>query len=213
MKYLGTIIDSGILDELKKSQYIQAIEELGIIGQNLKKDDIIFHEGDEVNKICIIDRGSVRGEKAYPSGELHIIEIYDEGSIFGTEAAVSKKKTAAMDYICNEDCTVVYLPLKNIDSSGFSRQIYAVLMQQLANDNIKKMNKIEILAERGLRKRIMLYFGILRKKAGGDVITVKMSREQLAQYLGVNRSALSSELNKMRREKIIDFEKDIFRFL
>ena len=40
-----------------------------------------------------------------------------------------------------------------------------------------------------------------------------MSREQMAQYLCVNRSALSNELNKMKREKIIDFEKDKFRIL
>ena len=213
MKYLGTIIDSGILSELRKSEYMQAFEELSVIGQNMRKDDVLFHEGDEVNKICIIARGSIRGEKAYPSGELHIIQILDEGSIFGTEAAVSKKKTAPMDYICNEDSTVVFISLKSIDSSRFSRQIYQVLMQQLADDNIKKMVKIEILAEKSLRKRIMLYFGVLRKKSGTDVINVKMNREQLAQYLGVNRSALSSELNKMKREKIIDFEKERFKIL
>lgn len=213
MKYLGTTIDSGIFEELNKSDYMQAFEELNVIGQNMRKDDVIFHEGDEVNKICIIDRGSVRGEKAYPSGDLHIIQIYDELAIFGIEAAVSKKKTAPMDYICNEDGTVVFISLKNINSSRFSKQIYDVLMQKMADDNIRKMNKIEILAEKGLRKRILLYFGVLRKKSGSDIINVKMSREQLAQYLGVNRSALSSELNKMKREKIIDFERDRFRLL
>ena len=75
------------------------------------------------------------------------------------------------------------------------------------------MNKIEILVEKGLRKRIMLYFGVLSRKSGSDEFSVKMSREQLAQYLGVNRSALSSELNDMKREGIIDFEKERFRFL
>ena len=213
MKYLGTTIDSGIFGVLNKSDYMQAFEELNVIGQNMRKDDVIFHEGDQVNKICIIDRGSVRGEKAYPSGDLHIIQIYDEGSIFGIEAAVSKRKTAPMDYICNEDGTVVFISLKNINSSRFSKQIYEVLMQNMADDNIRKMNKIEILVEKGLRKRILLYFGVLRKKSGSDVINVKMSREQLAQYLGVNRSALSSELNKMKREKIIDFERDRFKIL
>lgn len=213
MKYLGTTIDSGIFGALNKSDYMQAFEELNVIGQNMRKDDVIFHEGDQVNKICIIDRGSVRGEKAYPSGDLHIIQIYDEGSIFGIEAAVSKRKTAPMDYICNEDGTVVFISLKNINSSRFSKQIYEVLMQNMADDNIRKMNKIEILVEKGLRKRILLYFGVLRKKSGSDVINVKMSREQLAQYLGVNRSALSSELNKMKREKIIDFERDRFKIL
>lgn len=83
----------------------------------------------------------------------------------------------------------------------------------MASDNIRKMHKIEILAERGLRNRILMYLEILHRKSGTDTVSVKMSREQLAQYLCVNRSALSNELNKMKREKIIDFERDQFRFL
>ncbi|MEI3519053.1 MAG: cyclic nucleotide-binding domain-containing protein [Clostridia bacterium] len=124
----------------------------------MKKDDVIFHVGDKVSKICIIDRGSVRGEKAYPNGELHIIQVYDEGNIFAIETAVSKKKTAPIDYICNEDCTVVFISLTNIDNSKFSRQIYDVLMQHMASDNIRKgAASSEILAERGLRNRILMY--------------------------------------------------------
>ena len=206
MKYLGTIIESGLFDNLNRTDYMHAFEELNVIGQNMKKDDVIFRVGDKVSKICIINRGSVRGEKAYPNGELHIIQVY-------VETAVSKKKTAPIDYICNEDCTIVFVSLTNINNSRFSRQIYDVLMQHMASDNIRKMHKIEILAERGLRNRIMMYLEILHKKSGTDTVSVKMSREQLAQYLCVNRSALSNELNKMKREKIIDFEKDQFRFL
>lgn len=213
MKYLGTVIDSGILDGIGRSEYLRAFEELNVIGQNMRENEVIFGEGDEINKICIIDRGSVRSEKAYPNGELHIMQIYEEGSMFAIDAAVSKKKTAPVDYVCNEDCTIVFIALGNIANSGFSRQIYEVLMQQLASDNIKKMHKIEILAEKGLRKRVMMYLEILRSKAGSDTVSVRMSREQLAQYLCVNRSALSNELNKMKREGIIDFEKDQFRIL
>ncbi len=55
-------------------------------------------------------------------------------------------------------------------------------MQQLANDNIRKMHKIEILAEKGLRKRVLMYLDILRRKAGSDTVSVRMSREQMAQY-------------------------------
>lgn len=213
MKYLGTVIDSGLLEEISRTEYLQAFEELNVIGQNMRENEIIFSEGDEINKICIIDRGSVRSEKAYPDGELHIIQVYDEGAVFGMETAVSKTRVAPNDYICNEDSTIVFVSLKSIGNSRFSKQIYEVLMQQLANDNIRKMHKIEILAEKGLRKRVLMYLDILRRKAGSDTVSVRMSREQMAQYLCVNRSALSNELNKMKREKIIDFEKDRFKIL
>ena len=86
-------------------------------------------------------------------------------------------------------------------------------MQRLADESIRKMHKIEILAERGLRDRIIMYLDILRKKSGTNVVHVNMGREQLAQFLCVNRSALSNELNKMKREGLIDFRKNEFRIL
>ncbi len=213
MKYLGTVIDSGILDGVGRTEYLRAFEELNVIGQNMRENEIIFGEGDEIGKICIIDRGSVRGEKSYPNGELHIVQIYEEGSIFGIEAAVSRKRTTPIDYVCNEDSTIVFISLRSISGSRYSKQIYEVLMDQLASDNIKKMHKIEILAEKSLRRRVMMYLEILRSKAGADTVSVRMSREQLARYLCVNRSALSNELNKMKREGIIDFERDQFKIL
>ena len=83
----------------------------------------------------------------------------------------------------------------------------------LSDSNIKMAHKVEILAERGLRDRIMVYLNVLRSKAGGNTVTIKMSREQLAQFLCVNRSALSNELNKMKREGIIDFKGSRFTIL
>ncbi|MDO4485696.1 MAG: helix-turn-helix domain-containing protein [Bacillota bacterium] len=63
------------------------------------------------------------------------------------------------------------------------------------------------------RDRIMVYLNILSRKSGSSVVTVKMNREQQAQFLCVSRSALSNELNKMKREKIIDFNKEKFEIL
>ena len=58
-----------------------------------------------------------------------------------------------------------------------------------------------------------VYLNVLAKKSGGNTVQVKMSREQMARYLCVNRSALSNELNKMKREGIIDFHRGTFRIL
>jgi CRP-like cAMP-binding protein len=87
------------------------------------------------------------------------------------------------------------------------------LTYMLADNNIKMSNKVEILAERGLRDRIMVYLNVLRVKSGSDTVTIKMSREQLAQYLCVNRSALSNELSKMKRDGLIDFKGTRFTIL
>lgn len=213
MKYLECVIESGLLSEVSKSEYIEVFEELRVTGVNLMKGDVIFSEDEPVDKICIIKSGSVRGEKAYSTGAVHIIDFHEQGRIFALEEAVSKLRTAAMDYVCNEDSTIVFISLSAILKSKCSAEIMAFIMQRLADESIRKMHKIEILAERGLRDRIIMYFDILKKKSGTNVIHVNMGREQLAQFLCVNRSSLSNELNKMKREGRIDFRKNEFRIL
>ena len=213
MKYLEGVIESGLFSEIDKRDYIEAFEQLKITGRSYKKNEPVFYEGDLIDKICIIREGSIRSEKVYPDGELHIVDIFDTGIIFGMEVAVSKTKKAAVDYISNEESVVVFVSTHSIERSTYSEEINRAIIFMLSDSNIKMAHKIEILAERGLRDRIMVYLNVLRSKAGGNTVTIKMSREQLAQFLCVNRSALSNELNKMKREGIIDFKGSRFTIL
>ena len=213
MKYLEGVIESGLFSEIDKSDYIEAFEQLKITGRSYKKNEPVFYEGDLIDKICIIREGSIRSEKVYPDGELYIVDIFDTGTIFGMEVAVSKTKKAAVDYISNEESVVVFVSTHSIERSTYSEEINRAIIFMLSDSNIKMAHKVEILAERGLRDRIMVYLNVLRSKAGGNTVTIKMSREQLAQFLCVNRSALSNELNKMKREGIIDFKGSRFTIL
>ena len=213
MKYLESVINSGLFSNLKKSQYIDAFEQLGIKGKNYAKGEAVFYEGDIIDKICIIESGSICGEKTYHDGEVHILDVYEESSIFALEVALSRTKKSAVDFICNEDTAVVFISLSTIIKSSYADEIRSMLIYMLADSNIRMARKIEMLAERGLRDRILIYLNILRRKAGSDTVTVRMNREQLAQFLCVNRSALSNELNKMKKEGIIDFRKDKFTIL
>ncbi len=213
MKYLESIINSGLFGNLKKSQYIDAFEQLGITGKFYAKGEPVFYEGDIIDKICIVESGSICGEKTYHDGEMHILDIYEEGSIFALEVAMSKTKKSAVDFICNDDTVVVFVSLSTIVKSGYSEEIQTMLISQLSDSNIRMARKIEILAERGLRDRILVYLNILSRKSGTNEVIVRMNREQLAQFLCVNRSALSNELSKMKKEGIIDFKKDHFTIL
>ena len=213
MKYLESVINSGLLNEIKKSDYIDAFEQLRITSKSYQKNAPVFLEGDVIDKICIIQQGSVRAEKNDSNGEIHIIEIFEEDSIFGMEIVSSQKKNATLDYISNEESTIIFVTMASILKSDYSTGIIKVLLLMMADENIKMAHKIEILAERSLRGRIMIYLDVLRKKSGSRDVSIRMSREQLAQYLCVNRSALSNELNVMKREGLIDFKGPRFRIL
>lgn len=213
MDYLESVSASGLLNEIKTGEREKALEQLKIYGRKFKKNQAIFFEGDVIDRICIIGSGSVRGEKTYSDGEVHIVDVFDKGAIFGLEYAVSKSMISAMDFICNDDAEVAFVPVSSIEKNRCANEIRKVLMFMLANNNIKQAHKIEILAERGLRDRIMVYLNVLQRKSGSNTVTVNMDREQLARFLCVNRSALSNELSKMKREGVIDFKGSRFTVL
>lgn len=206
MQHLENIINSGLLEGIKKKDYMNAFEELSVSMKKYRKNATIFFTGDIVDKICLIESGSVRGEKTYANGELHIVSVFEEGSLFGLEIAASRSRESAIDFISNEDSTILFISMNSIEKSNYAKQMHKVLSNMLADENIKLSHKIEILAQRGLRERILVYLSVLRNKSGSNTVTIKMSREQLAQYLCVNRSALSNELHKMKKEGIIDFK-------
>ena len=213
MQYLESVIESGLFDELKKADYIEAFQQLKISGRSYGPGETIFFEGDIIDKFCIVKKGSVRSEKTYLNGEVHIVDVFDEGSVFGLAFAVSKSRIAAFDFISNEASEIVFVSMHSIRKSQYAETLNSSLNYMMADNNIKMSHKIEILAERGLRERVMVYLHVLQTKSGTDTVTVRMSREQLAQYLCVNRSALSNELSKMKKDGIIDFKGSMFTIL
>lgn len=211
--YLESIINSGLFEYVRKSDYMRAFEQLAILERSFRKGETISYQGDVIDSLWIVESGSVRGEKTYPNGDIHIVSVFEEGSIVALEIPVSRKKTTPIDLIANEDCRILLVSMKSIEHSKVRNQMHSALLEMLADDNIRMTNKVEILAERSLRGRILIYLNILARKSGSDVVSVRMSREQMAQYLCVNRSALSNELNKMKREGLIDFKRGQFRLL
>lgn len=217
IKYIGCVAESGLFDEIEKKDYIDAMEQLVVTETTYAGGQIIFCEGEPVDRICIVNRGSVRGEKTCHEHEAHkeshIVDFYEEGSMFGLESAVLGGQKSWMDFISNENSSIVFITMDSVNASDFKDKIMSATAKKLARDNMRNMEKIGILAEHGLRQRILNYLRILDRERKGASIIVKLNREQMAQYLSVNKSALSNELNKMKREGIIDFEGCNFRLL
>lgn len=212
-EHIETIRRCGLLEGVKEADYETVLESLQARLYGVREEEMIFLEGEEVTDLAILHSGTVRGEKFHLEGNVDLLYMYKRGEIFGAEATVSRLKTSPLTYIANETAELIL-----IDFAGAMRQscregIMTALMHILADDNIKKLYKIETLSKRGMRDRIMTYLKIIEKKAGKEVFSLHMDRNQLAQYLCVNRSALSCELNRMKREGLIWFQKDRFKIL
>ena len=86
-------------------------------------------------------------------------------------------------------------------------------MTLLSHENIRKHYRLAILSQRGLRNRILTYVVMQSERQNNSSIMVPFSREELADFLCVNRSALSHELSLMEQEGLIRFHKNKFTLL
>jgi CRP-like cAMP-binding protein len=91
--------------------------------------------------------------------------------------------------------------------------VFSRLLALLSQENMKKEYRFAILSRKGLRERILTYLTMQSNKRGTADVTIPFSREEMASYLCVNRSALSHELSRMRQEGILEFRKNRFTLL
>ena len=207
MNYLESVEKTGLFRHLSPDNYENVWEELRMAPHTFEDQQTIYMQGDKVNRIGIVHSGLVKGEKFHEEGTSHLAHMYTEGEAFAFEGAFSGRKTAPMDFISEGDTTVIFFDLNAIYGGTFERELMKGMTELLANDNIKKLYRIETLSQKGLRDRILTYLKIQADKHGEDTVTVNMSRQQLAHYLCVNRSALSYEINEMQRDGIIKIDK------
>lgn len=210
---MTTIEACGILREVPQKLHLMAVNGMKIKVKEYAEEEIIFSEEELIHRIAILHSGTVRGEKFHLEGSVDLMYMYQRGEIFGAEATVSRRRTSPLTYVANEAAVVLFADFSDILRSDYSKELMLALLHILADDNIKKLYKLEALSKRGLRDRIMTYLRIMGRKSGSDTFSIHMDREQFAQYLCVNRSALSYELNQMKRGGLIEFKKDEFKLL
>lgn len=206
-KYLKSVAMSGLFKYLDETCFEQAWQELSMAPHKYNSQQIIYGQDDIVKRVGIVHSGLVKGERLHVEGTSSLAYYYAKGEIFAFEGALSGKRTSPLQITADDDTDVIFFDVQKIFTSTYQQQLIKGLMELLANDDIKKLYRIEVLSKKGLRERIMTYFAMMAARNGNNTFTLNMSREQLAKYLCVNRSALSYELNQMKREHIIDFDK------
>lgn len=213
LAYMESAASSGLFKYIAPSQYSTVWSELNMAPRSYEKQQIIYGQDEPVRRAAIVHSGLVKGERLHPEGASDLAYYYAKGELFAFEGALSGKKTSPMQLTAEEKTVVIFFDAQRLFSSSFESALSRGLLELLANDDIKKLYRIEILSKRGLRDRILSHLHMLSARSGSNTFSLGMSREQLAHYLCVNRTALSYELNQMKREGIIDMDKRNIKLL
>ena len=160
----------------------------------------------DVDSICVVLKGLVNIIKNDEKGNFAVVEEITDNQVFGS--TISNIANPEYDVITKEETTVIILDISKILSLDNKSNYYSQFIKNILNiyqDKIKKNNeRIEVLTNKTIRDKLLSYFNIL--SSGGTIKTIYLpfTYSDLANYLGVNRSAMTRELNNLKDEGIIE---------
>lgn len=180
-----------------------------------KKREMIISEEQLVQEIGILISGELCKVQYYSDGTEQMVQMLLPSYMVGLEIAVSMKKTSPYSVYASENSMIYWFPVRYLEQEGYLPEserifLYQQTVQFLANEDIRKYRKIEILSAKSARGRIEKYLRIQMIRYKSREFDIDFNREQLASYLGLNRSVLSHELKKMENEGILTVRKNHF---
>ena len=215
--YHDEIHNSKLFAGLNSKEIDEILREAKPVDRKFQRGDILWREGDMVDGIGLLVNGTLLCQRYHADGKVQLVRLFTTGDILNVEAGVSHRQTSPVFVVAANAGDYLWFPNESLLRNpeivpAIIATLQANLLAYLADDTIRFMNKSDILSRRTVRGRVVIYLNVLREKHG-DEVDIGMSQEEFAQYLCVDRSSLSEELNKMRREGLIDFNKKSFKIM
>ncbi len=170
-----------------------------------KKNEIIYNMLD-IPMIGIVLQGSVNIETIDYLGNTSILSHVQKDEIFAESYALSKTPMSVYVKAC-EDCTIQFLDTKALN---VCHNLQHKLLMVSTQKNIRLSQRIFITSNKTIRDRVLAYLSYMSIQKNTSHFDIPFNRQQMADYLNVERSALSKELSKMKQEGLLDYHKNQF---
>lgn len=186
--------------------------------QHYKKGEYVLHTGEHLRDILILVEGSLHIQKDDYWGNRSLLGQIGAGEMFG-EAYVAPESGALMnDVVAVEDSAVMFFDLQRLLTTCSSAcRFHAAVVQNLffaiSEKNRKLVQKLGHMSKRSTREKLISYLSEEAKRQNSARFSIPFNRQQLADFLSVDRSAMSNELCKMRDEGLLRFDKNRFELL
>lgn len=189
-------------------------EHLDFRTEKYKKGNVIFGAGSIITDIGLVLSGSVRIEHTDLWGNKSILGITPAGGVFAESYACIPNEPMMVDAVANEDCDILFISVPRLfapcsECVSQNRLIHNLVIIS-AGKNLQLSRRSLHTSPKTIRGRLSSYFSQQVSAQGSNKIIIPFDRQQLADYLNLDRSALSKELGKMRNEGLIEYNKNTF---
>ena len=188
---------------------------LGAAERGYTKGEQIYHSGDYVTDLGMVLSGSVLIQTDDLWGNTTVLDRIGPGQIFAETYACVPGEPLMVDVVAAEGTQVLFLNVERVlrvcsHTCAHHSKLIRNLLLLSAQKNLNLSRKIFYTSSKTIRGRLLSYLSYQARRNGTPSFTIPFNRQQLADYLNVERSALSNELSKMQRDGLLVVEKNHF---
>ena len=186
--------------------------------QTYKKGDYVFRQGEHLDSITVLAKGKLLIQKDDFWGNRSIMNAIGVGEMFGEAYLAPESGAILNDVVAEEPSEVIFFDVRKIitvcpSACRFHSMVVQNLFFAISEKNRNLVQKLGHISKRSTRAKLISYLSEEAKKHNSSTFTIPFNRQQLADFLSVDRSAMSNELSKMRDEGLLAFEKNHFHLL
>ena len=209
-----SMLFAGIHPEEKES----ILKCLSAVEKKYEKGDIIFLAGTEIRSMGFILSGRVEISRDDFWGNRQVLGHGETGELFGEAYACMPGEVLMVNVVAAEKSRILFLDLGrilNVCPPAFAHHNRLIhnLLYIMAKKNLMLTRKIDHMGQRSIREKVMAYLSFESEKQKKKTFGIPFNRQQLADYLNVDRSALSNELSKMQKEGLLKVDKSRFELM
>ncbi|MDY4413502.1 MAG: Crp/Fnr family transcriptional regulator [Ruminococcus sp.] len=217
-KYPEILKECKLFMNIEEKNISALLDCLGAEIRSYKKNQNIFSEGDTLSHIGIILSGKVQIIRIDFYGNRSILTTFGQTEIFGEAFACAEIKSVPVSAFAENDCEIIFIDSNRIlkpccNACGFHSRLIFNLMKSVAVKNLILNQKIEIISKRSTREKLLSYLMIQAKQHNSNSFEIPYSRQELADFLEVDRSGLSAEISKLKNQNVIECKRNFFKLI
>lgn len=214
-EFLSILQSSKLFSDISKKELTAILSCLEAKKVDFPKEAFVLRAGESIESVGLVLSGSVMIIQEDIWGNRNILSKAEPGQTFAAAFACAPNSRLNVSVISETTVTVMFFNVKRIlnvcpSACAHHSRLIRNLLSELAEKNLRFGEKLTHMGQRSTRAKIMSYLSAEAQRQGKYEFDIPFSRQQLADYLAVERSGLSSELGKMRGEGLLDFHKSHF---
>ncbi len=217
-------MDTTLLKELEAVPLFSGIKQEDLPGmlaclngytKTYRKNEYILMEKENIRIIGVVLEGAVDMVKEDVWGNTTTLVRLPVTRLFGESFVCSTNNHTIVSFRAARHCKILFMPFDRVmhtcsNACIFHHQLIENMVIQIAEKNRELMEKVEVIAQKNLRQKILAYLSQQSQKQKSRYFEIPLGRVELADFLCADRSALTRELTEMKKEGLIDFDKNMF---